>query len=117
LASIDHFAGNNVGFSLPLPTTTFTHFLAVVSKAVPALQALHDFRVPASVTKSLHWTHFAAAASQAIAALQAVAEVKVWAPAVVAPTTAATNIDAARTNVFMQNSPFDGSRDCSHMRR
>ena len=69
------FVGSSVGFSLLFPTTTFVHFLAVMSKAVPPLQAIHDLSEPASVTKPLHWTHFAAAASQAMAALHAVAEV------------------------------------------
>jgi len=81
-----------------------------MSKAVPALQAVHDLSVLASVTNVLHWTHFAAAASQAMAALQAVAEVKLWALAVVAPMpTAAISIKAARKDFFIQRLPDDVS--------
>jgi hypothetical protein len=36
---------------------TFTHFFADTSKAVPALQAVHDLSEPESVTSDLHETH------------------------------------------------------------
>jgi hypothetical protein len=76
-------------------TVTATHLAAVMSKAVPALQALHDLSEPASVISASHLTHFPAFASQARAALQAVAEVK-SALAVVAPMpNASANMTAA----------------------
>jgi hypothetical protein len=52
---------------------TFTHFATLMSKAVPALQALHDLTDFSSVIKDSHETHLAAAASHAWAALHAVA--------------------------------------------
>jgi hypothetical protein len=86
---------------------TFTHLLAEMSKAVPPLQAVHDFSEPESVTSDLHETHFAAAASQAMCALQAVAEVKLCALAVVAPIpTEAASIEAARKNFLTRDSPL-----------
>jgi hypothetical protein len=59
-----------------LPTVTFTHLTAVVSKAVPALQATHDLSNFPSVTRVLHATHLPAVASHAWARSQAVRDLK-----------------------------------------